>query len=86
MTFKALAKNDEKFEKTIEQLDSSGDLISKLKLLLARINYVALENQGLTPDYNKRYNCGTCGSNNSAENPNTGFCFYCDTDNWKLKE
>lgn len=35
------------------------------------------------PWCDKNYWCLTCGSKSGLENPETAYCYYCDTDNWE---
>lgn len=52
-------------------------LVSVLKEQAAR------QNKDLTPSIDKNYYCETCGSRSGKCHPTTGYCFICDTDNWK---
>ena len=52
-------------------------------LLTERIQKTRKENKELDPDIDKRYWCETCGSHSHETNPNTGYCFHCNTDNWE---
>ena len=45
-----------------------------------------IQNLGLTPGIDKRYYCETCGSRSGESHPNTGMCFICDADDWKLMD
>lgn len=56
------------------------------KLVAIRKEIISNRNADLKPEYDTRYICGTCGSKDGAEHPKTGYCFYCDTDNWWNKE
>lgn len=44
---------------------------------------VAIENKSLEPYIDDEYICDTCGTI-GTENPISGYCFICDTDNWRL--
>lgn len=50
--------------------------------LRRRIKAVAIVNDNLTPCIDNRYVCETCGTLGQCH-PITGYCFICDTDNWK---
>ncbi|RKU69599.1 hypothetical protein DWW91_11435 [Parabacteroides sp. AF17-3] len=52
-------------------------------ILTERIQKTRKENKELEPDIDKRYWCETCGSHSHETNPNTGYCFNCNTDNWE---
>lgn len=59
----------------------------KLKdLLVSRIEDVKEKNKGFEPSIDKRYWCETCGSHSHECHPGTGYCFHCDTDNWKAEK
>lgn len=87
-TVKQIAASDELFEKQIHKvrkfyLSRNTD---KMMMLEERKAVVKERNKSIQPEYDKRYYCGTCGSKDGAEHPKTGYCFYCDTDNWISKE
>jgi hypothetical protein len=48
---------------------------------------VAKQNRGIKPQEQSaklpHYKCLTCGTKDK-ENPLTGYCFICDTDNWQV--
>lgn len=52
-------------------------------ILAERIQKIREENKELEPDIDERYWCETCGSHSHEANPNTGYCFVCNTDNWE---
>ena len=54
------------------------------KLLKARKEFVAKRNKEkkLKPYYDKDYYCDTCGEKDGACDPDTGYCFHCNSDNW----
>ncbi|MDD6210551.1 MAG: hypothetical protein PUB21_08105 [Bacteroidales bacterium] len=43
-------------------------------------------NKGLQPTIDDEYYCETCGSHSHKENPTTGYCYICNTDNWEKEE
>lgn len=55
-------------------------------ILTERIQHTRNENKDLKPNIAKNYWCETCGSHSHEENPNTGYCYYCNTDNWEPEE
>lgn len=83
-TAKQIAESDDLFEKQINKvrrfyLSRNSD---KIEMLRERKIIASYRNNNLSPEYNKEYYCGTCGSKDGAEHPSTGYCFHCDTDNW----
>ena len=52
-------------------------------ILTERIQKTRKDNKDLEPDIDKRYWCETCGSHSHETNPDTGYCFNCNTDNWE---
>lgn len=48
-------------------------------ILAARLKYIYSYNKDLTPYYDKDYYCNTCGANDGAYDPESGFCFHCET-------
>lgn len=52
-------------------------------ILTERIQRIRKKNKEIEPEIDKRYWCETCGSHSHATNPDTGYCFHCDTDNWE---
>lgn len=85
---KQIAEDDAKIEKEIRKVkyffNKKADWVAKLISLRKEI--VRNRNLELKPEYDPRYICGTCGSKDGAEHPVSGYCFYCDTDNWWNKE
>lgn len=58
-----------------------------IKLALKfRIAETAKMNKGIEPSIDTRYWCETCGSHSHKCHPVTGYCFRCDTDNWRLEK
>lgn len=82
-TAKQIAESDDLFDKQNKvrkfYLSRNPDKIAMLK---ERKIIASERNKDVVPEYDKNYYCGTCGSKDGAEHPNTGYCFYCDTDNW----
>ena len=58
-------------------------VINILNEITQRIQKTRKENKDLEPDIDKRYWCETCGSHSHETNPDTGYCFNCNTDNWE---
>lgn len=52
-------------------------------ILTERIQKTRKDNKELEPDIDKHYWCETCGSHSHETNPDTGYCFHCNTDNWE---
>lgn len=87
-TPKHIAKSDDLFNEEIKKvskfyLSSDPEHVAMLK---GRKVVVRKRNKELSPLYNDDYYCGTCGAKDGAEHPQTGYCFYCDTDNWNPKD
>lgn len=87
-TTKQIAESDELFYKEIKKvrefyLCSNPE---KVAMLEERKAIIRERHKGLSPEYNDEYYCGTCGAKDGAEHPDTGYCFYCDTDNWISKD
>lgn len=86
-TARQIAESDDLFEKQINKvrkfyLSRNPD---KIAMLEERKSVANERNRGISPGYDENYYCGTCGANNGAEHPRTGYCFHCDTDNWISK-
>lgn len=86
-TAKHIAESDNLFEKEINKvrkfyLSRNPD---KMAMLEERKIIVSERNKGIKPEFDKRYYCSTCGSEDGAEHPKSGYCFHCDTDNWISK-
>lgn len=87
-TINQIAESDDLFDKEIKKVkefylcSNPGEVA----ILEERKIVVRERNKGLYPEYDDEYYCGTCGSKDGAEHPKTGYCFYCDTDNWILKD
>ena len=48
-----------------------------------RISETKKINKDITPYIDTDYFCETCGSHSHKCDPNTGYCFICNTDNWE---
>lgn len=83
-TAKQIAESDDLFEKQIRKVRKFYLSRNPDKMMMLEERKVAIKerNKGLSPEYDKEYYCGTCGAKDGAEHPKTGYCFYCDTDNW----
>lgn len=83
-TEKDVAQSDELMNKLIHKYkkfyvtkkDYNLNIIKERKIIVSE------RNKNIKPIYDENYYCGTCGSTDGSENPNTAYCFHCDTDNW----
>jgi len=70
-------------EKDFATSEAYGKWLKKNKeALKARKIEVKIQNKGIDAIEDRDNKCETCGS--KKQHPVTGYCFVCDTDNWKL--
>jgi len=84
-----IASNEAEFLSYVTfDIDGKGALFKKKdefskKLLKARREVIKKRFSDITPDVDADFICDTCGSRNGECHPDSGFCFLCDTDNWR---
>ncbi|MAX80370.1 MAG: hypothetical protein CL843_09360 [Crocinitomicaceae bacterium] len=50
--------------------------------VIQKVQEAQIQNEGLSPHFNREKYCGTCLSHDKAAHPETDKCFHCDSDNW----
>lgn len=70
---------------SVNRAYQSRDIEIKQALKLRKQMTQAM-NAELKPCIDADYWCETCGSHSHKEHPVTGYCFICNTDNWKREK
>lgn len=77
-------KNDDLVEKILIYFTPSFEIDDLLPLIDHRVEMTKemVKSKCIEPCDNKEYWCETCGSNSHLEMSDSGYCYFCNTDNW----